>query len=421
MGKQINKEPWEGHSHQSIYDAAHAFETSSPADARKSIDDVSDQLRGIMNPLGKKVQGMLIDDWRGTAAHSLQQDMTDYFTASESACLNIRAVGDRLQPVADAMGTAQRFIEPPKSAAEIKKENPGYSDQQVQQTISGHEAIARLQMVALFSAPVVEAGQSLQDVKEPPAHNPGNITLPQTATTGDHNGTQTGGQNNQGGGQGQGASSKTGQDGQTRPAFDEGSGQQGAGQGQGQGQGSGGQGSGSGQGAGGGSPSGSGAGGLGSGLGSGSRTGADGYTSTPYTGSTRAAGYSPSSTTGTGTPGGPGALRAPGALPVPPGGAGSNPTGVGASGVRGGVGGPFGMAPYGAGAAARGGKDEDDEHPTPEILINIDNGNELFGLDDIKASPGVIGDWSEQEKAAKQRDEAEKRRYKSLGWDVKYE
>ncbi|MDM2117009.1 hypothetical protein PP322_24435, partial [Mycobacteroides abscessus] len=100
---------------------------------------------------------------------------------------------------------------------------------------------------------------------------------------------------------------------------------------------------------------------------------------------------------------------------------GTNPTGIGGAGVRGGAMGMggMGMAPMG-GAHGRGGHgEEDDEHQTPEFLINWDNGNELFG-DLPKASPGVIGDWSEHERAEKQRRESEKRRYKSMGWNVDF-
>lgn len=95
-----------------------------------------------------------------------------------------------------------------------------------------------------------------------------------------------------------------------------------------------------------------------------------------------------------------------------------NPAAMGAAGVRGG--GPMGMM-GGAGAHGRGGKGEDDdEKAIPSFLINVDNGNELFG-EPINASPGVIGDWSENEEAEKKAREAEIRRYKSLGWDVKFE
>ncbi|CPW33571.1 Hypothetical protein ERS075545_05124 [Mycobacteroides abscessus] len=59
-------------------------------------------------------------------------------------------------------------------------------------------------------------------------------------------------------------------------------------------------------------------------------------------------------------------------------------------------------------------------HATPSYLINVDNGNELFG-ETIKASPGVIGDWTENEEAEKRAREAEIRRYKSMGWNVKFE
>lgn len=79
----------------------------------------------------------------------------------------------------------------------------------------------------------------------------------------------------------------------------------------------------------------------------------------------------------------------------------------------------MGMAGMG-GAHARGQGEDDEDHEIPDILINVDNGNALFGLDDLKASPGVIGNWEEQAQALKQQREAEKRRYKSLGWDVDF-
>lgn len=101
-------------------------------------------------------------------------------------------------------------------------------------------------------------------------------------------------------------------------------------------------------------------------------------------------------------------------------GAGANPAAIGAAGVRGGAMGPMGIM-GGAGAHGKGGPGEDDdEHETPAILINLDNTYEFMG-DLPKASPAVIGDWSEQEKADKQAQEREKRRYKKLGWDVEFE
>lgn len=204
----------------------------------------------------------------------------------------------------------------------------------------------------------------------------------------------------------------------TKPQLAGGEGQQaGAGQGQGgQGSGPGGGTPGGGQGAG--------SGGAGSGLGSGS-----GGSGLPI-GSTTAAGFSPSSTStgvggsgsGVGGPSGLSALRGgaglPGGAAAGAGGGGVNPAGVGAAGVRGM--GPMGMM-GGAGGHGRGGKGEDDDdHATPQILINYDNTDEFMG-DMPAASPGVIGDWSEQEKAEKAAREREVRRYKALGWDVKFE
>lgn len=107
----------------------------------------------------------------------------------------------------------------------------------------------------------------------------------------------------------------------------------------------------------------------------------------------------------------------PGGAAAGAGGGGVNPASVGAAGVRGM--GPMGM--MGGGAHGGHGKGEDDDdHATPSYLINVDNGNELFG-ETIKASPGVIGDWTENEEAEKKAREAEIRRYKSMGWNVKFE
>lgn len=232
-----------------------------------------------------------------------------------------------------------------------------------------------------------------------------------------------GGGGNSGGGSGNNLQSPGGgtdglADKNTKPQLANGEGQGGQGQGAGSGSGSG-SGSGGGQGAG----SGSGAGGN-SPFGSGTGTGTGG-SGLPL-GATTAAGYGSSGSAGgtglaSGTAGGPSALR-PGAG-MPGGatsGAGSNPAAVGASGVRGGAMGPMGMMGGGGAHGKGGGHGEDDDHETPAILINLDNTYEFMG-DLPKASPAVIGDWSEQEKADKQAQEREKRRYKKLGWDVEFD
>ncbi|OHT81315.1 hypothetical protein [Mycobacteroides saopaulense] len=426
MGKkQIQKEHWEGHDHQSIYNAAQAFQTGSPQAAQESINSIAEQLGDIMHTLGGKVQGMLVEDWRGAAAKSLQANMSEYFRASERGIISIRHVADRMPPLADAMSAAKRSIEPPMSDAQVSQlKKSGSSDADIQQRKNQEQFFARLQMVGLFSEPVVREGDNVTDVRPPQGNNPGNITLqeptnrPEGTGTGGGNNTGGSGQNGGAGGQGSGDLSKLTNglaDKDTKPAFSDGSG----GQGQGQGAGSGG-----GSGAGGGSTQ-SGSGGSGSGLGNAlsglaGGLGKDGSGLAP--GTTTSAGFnSPSgSGSGTGTLSGPGALRGGPGVPGP-GAGGTNPAGIGGAGIRGGgIGmGGMGMAPMG-GAHGRGGKGEDDdEHQTPEFLINWDNGNELFG-DLPKASPGVIGDWSEHERAEKQRRESEKRRYKSMGWNVDF-
>ncbi|YCU76390.1 hypothetical protein ACRYGZ_06575 [Mycobacteroides abscessus] len=96
MGKkQIQKEHWEGHDHQSIYNAAQAFQTGNPQAAQESINSIAEQLGDIMHTLGGKVQGILVEDWRGAAAKSLQANMSEYFRASERGIISIRHVADR--------------------------------------------------------------------------------------------------------------------------------------------------------------------------------------------------------------------------------------------------------------------------------------------------------------------------------------
>lgn len=208
---------------------------------------------------------------------------------------------------------------------------------------------------------------------------------------------------------------------ETKPQLAGGDGQQGgAGQGQGQGAGQGG-------GSGGGTPGGgNGSGGSGSGSPFGGKDSGSGLP----VGSTTAAGFSPSATgSGAGVGSGSGvasgglsALRGgglPGGAAGGTGAGGVNPAAMGATGVRG-VGGPMGMMGGGAGAHGKGGSDGGDEHEQPQILFNYDNTDELLG-DIPPASPAVIGDFTEAEKFAKQKQEREIRRYKSMGWDVKFE
>lgn len=183
------------------------------------------------------------------------------------------------------------------------------------------------------------------------------------------------------------------------------------------------QGSGMGGGSGGGMPS-SGAGGSGLPSSLGSHGGKDPSTGLPI-GTTTAAGYSPTTSTGSGAGAGAGTLSPlrPGA--GMPGGAVSgnsssaiNPSAMGAAGVRGmGMG---GMGMMGAGARAAGHGDDEGDRATPDILINQDNTNDFIGPLP-SASPAVIGNWDEQEDAAKRAEEKEIRRYKALGWDVKFQ
>ncbi|OAT67079.1 hypothetical protein AWB85_12955, partial [Mycobacteroides immunogenum] len=342
--------------------------------------------------------------------------------------------GDAANSAYDAVDRTYKKIANPDTGLAAEAGKLGQAADQDAETLIAAGRVPQNYPVPDKNASKDEKQQALNAIRseaqrvytDPMSANRPNVTDPDVEQLGSGPGDQGGGGNggggNGGGGSGGGTQTPSASDGlaskDTKPQLAGGDGQQaGAGQGQGQGSG-GGQGGGQGSGSGG---SGSG-GGLGSGLGSGS-----GGSGLPL-GSTTAAGFSPSSTgtggggsaTGLSGPGGLSALRGGGLPGGAVGGAGSggiNPAAMGASGVRGG---PMGMM-GGAGGHGRGGKgEEDEERPIPSFLINVDNGNELFG-ESVKASPGVIGDWSENEEAEKKAREAEIRRYKSMGWDVKFE
>ncbi|NGX07316.1 hypothetical protein [Mycobacteroides franklinii] len=402
---------WQGMSHQEIVSKLSGLGVES---ARAEADRwtavygaVSDSIDTAM-----KVRSKLLDtdSWSGEAANSAYDAVDRTYKKIANPDTGLAAEAGKLSQAAEQDGETliaasrvpQNYPVPDKDASKDEK----------QQALNAIRAAAQ------------------STYTDPMSANRPNVTDPDVQQLGQTPNDPGGGGGNGGGGSGSGGSGGNGtqtpssSDGlankNTKPQLAGGDGQQ-AGAGQGQGSG-GGQGGGSGGGQGSGSGGGQGSGGAGSGLGSGS-----GGSGLPI-GSTTAAGFSPSST-GTGGGGSGTALSGPGGLSGLrggglPGGAASgtgaggvNPAGVGAAGVRGG---PMGMM-GGAGGHGKGGKgEEDDDHATPSYLINVDNGNELFGQS-IKASPGVIGDWTENEEAEKKAREAEIRRYKSMGWNVKFE
>ncbi|WP_078281650.1 hypothetical protein [Mycobacteroides franklinii] len=403
---------WQGMSHQEIVSKLSGLGVES---ARAEADRwtavygaVSDSVDTAM-----KVRSKLLDtdSWSGEAANSAYDAVDRTYKKIANPDTGLAAEAGKLSQAAEQDGETliaasrvpQNYPVPDKNASKDEK----------QQALNAIRSEAQ----SMYTNPM--------------SANRPQVTDPDVQQLGAMPGDQGGG-NGGGGGSGSGGSGGNGTqtpssaDGlankSTKPQLAGGDGQQaGAGQGQGSGGGQGG-GSGGGQGSGSGGGQGSGSG-AGSGLGTGS-----GGSGLPI-GSTTAAGFSPSSTGaggGSGTalsgPGGLSALRGGAGLPGgAAAGAGSggvvNPAGVGAAGVRGM--GPMGM--MGGGAHGGHGKGEDDDdHATPSYLINVDNGNELFGQS-IKASPGVIGDWTENEEAEKKAREAEIRRYKSMGWDVKFE
>jgi hypothetical protein len=347
--------------------------------------------------------------WDGEAAGAAYDSVDKFYKEAANPQTGLAAEAGKISQA--ALQDGETLIAASRVAQNYPEPGPGAPTNRKREELEAIRAEAQRMYTDPLSSvnrPEITAGNSQQQLGQIP---------------------QGGGGGNGGGGSGSGGSGAGTQtpslsDGlaskDTKPQLAGGEGQQ-AGAGQGQGSG-GGQGSGSG----GGQGSGSGGSGSGGGMGSGSGSKDSGL---PL-GSTTAAGFSPSSTGagggGSGTalsgPGGLSGLRGGAGLPggaaaAGAGGGGVNPVSVGAAGVRGG---PMGMM-GGAGAHGRGGKGEDDDdHEIPSYLINVDNGNALFG-EEIKASPGVIGDWTENEEAEKKAREAEIRRYKSMGWDVKFE
>ncbi|OHU30840.1 hypothetical protein BKG76_03740 [Mycobacteroides franklinii] len=424
MSKQVSAEDWYSKSHAEIYAAGQAFLSGYPETNRERFHKKAQDLREAMTNAMREIQNEVANHWHGKAAIAMQTKYSEFFDEVDKYATRIETFGDKLAPLPGPMEAARK-IKPPMSPQEEQAHMKnfvakGMGEAAARKAVDTQKAAdedhARWQMTGDFSQPVVDHGRgaSIDDETTTPTGG-GDIQTP--------NSTGGGGQNGGGSGGGQGAGgANNATDGlankDTKPAYSDGSGNQ-SGQGQGAG-------SGSGSGSGGGSPQSGSGGGSGSGLGnalSGLGGGSDKTGSGLPLGSTTAAGYSsPSgSGSGTGTLSGPGALRGGAGVPGLGGGTGTNPAGIGGAGVRGGAMGMggMGMAPMG-GAHGHGSKgEEDDEHETPEFLINWDNGNELFG-DLPKASPGVIGDWTEHERAEKQRRESEIRRYKSMGWNVDF-
>ncbi|MBB4855252.1 hypothetical protein HNP40_002653 [Mycobacteroides chelonae] len=415
MGDLIQPEDWNSHSHASIYSSAQAFDSGKPTALAGAYRDVGTNMHEEATVMGRKVQLAVTEHWRGQAAQGMQSAYGEFFKDVDGYVTKLFAMANALPPVGSAMDTSKASIQPPMPPQTTTMgRTMGLSDAQLKQKAAEDEKYARWQMSNLFSQPVVSAGSGA-DINDTPAGGTGGGAA--GVTTG--GGGVSGGAAGMSGGDGK-LQSPSGADGladrNTKPQLAGGDGQQaGAGQGGGAGAGSGG-------GApGGGSPSGmgSGAGGLGSGSDRG------GYGPGMVPGSTQAAYHQPPTSGAGGATSGPGSLRpgfggVPGAAPGTGGGA--NPAGISASGVRG-VG-PMGMGPMGmagAGAHGKGAKGEDDdEHGTPELLKNLDNSEEWLGERRTFIPGGVLGDFKAMEDADKQALEAEKRRFKSIGWNVKF-
>lgn len=415
MGKHsASPDDWNSHSHSDIYQTAQAFNSGKVSNVSSNIVQIAGNLRTTHVAAGNKVQGILGTKWRGEAAQKAEEKLSALFKNADKVVDAITAVSDALPPVGHAMDAAKSAIQPPidpkiaDTFLQVGNNSPAAQQaaQKVRQQIAADEQHARHQMTSIFSQPAVDASNPVEDIPNPFSKD--DLAKPQVEPgRGEH----------PGGGIDQ---NSHGQDGQTRPAFHEGAADH-SGQGREHGQGqSGGLGSGSGSGS---SGQSGGSGSTGSG-GSSPAPGSDlrGSGASPYApayspGSTTAAGYSPSTAPGAGVP----TLRPGASSPGVSGGTGTNPAVIGAAGARGGAGAFGGMGIGGMGSAhdrSRG--DDDDEHERPEFLFNYDNTDDFLG-DPRPASPSVIGEFKEIEKFEKQKREKEIRRYKSMGWDVKFE
>ncbi|MBB4855772.1 hypothetical protein HNP40_003181 [Mycobacteroides chelonae] len=401
---------WQGMSHQEIVSKLTGLGVES---ARAESDRWTNVYGAVSDSVdtAMKVRSKLLDSesWSGEAANSAYDAVDRTYKKIADPDTGLAAEAGKLSQAAEQDGETLIAASRVPNSYPVPDKNA--SKDEKQQALNAIRAAAQSTYTNPMSA-------NRPQVTDPDVQQLG-------AMPGDQGGGNGGGGGNAGGSGGGGGGTQTPSPsegkakGDTKPQLAGGEGQQGsAGQGQGQG---GGQGGGQGSGSGGGQ----GYGGAGSGLGSGS-----GGSGLPI-GSTTAAGFSPSSTgtgpggSGSGVGGGPGgglsALRGGAGLPggaAGGNGSGINPAAMGAAGVRGG--GPMGMMGS-PGAHGRGGKGEDDgEKATPQILINYDNTDDFIGPLP-SASPGVIGNWDEQEKVAKANKEREIRRYKALGWDVKFE
>ncbi|SKM84880.1 hypothetical protein [Mycobacteroides abscessus] len=404
---------WQGRSHGEIVGLLSALKSDAAHEESKRWDNTSTAVADSIDT-AMAARTKLLDNtiWDGEAASAAYDSVDKFYKEAASPQTGLAAEAGKISQA--ALQDGETLIAASRVAQNYPEPGPGAPTNRKKEELEAIRAEAQRMYTDPLSAanrPEITDGNGQQQMGQIPQGGGGGNGGGSGSGSGGGSGTQTPPSSSDG------VASKD-----TKPQLAGGEGQQaGAGQGQGQGSGSGGgQGAGSGSGGG----QGSGSGGSGSGLGSGS-----GGSGLPI-GSTTAAGYSPSAATGTGVggsgaaAGGPGGLSAlrggaglPGGAAAGAGGGGVNPASVGAAGVRGM--GPMGM--MGAGAHGGHGKgDDDDDHATPSYLINVDNGNALFG-EEIKASPGVIGDWTESEEAEKKAREAEIRRYKSMGWNVKFE
>ncbi|SHT51327.1 hypothetical protein [Mycobacteroides abscessus] len=404
---------WQGRSHGEIVSLLSALKSDAAHEESLRWDNTSTAVADSIDT-AMAARTKLLDNtiWDGEAASAAYDSVDKFYKEAASPQTGLAAEAGKIAQAASQDG--ETLIAASRVAQNYPEPGPGAPTNRKKEELEAIRAEAQRMYTDPLSAanrPEITDGNGQQQMGQIPQGGGGGNGGGSGSGSGGGSGTQTPPSSSDG------LASKD-----TKPQLAGGEGQQaGAGQGQGQGSGSGG---GQGAGSGSGGSQGSGSGGSGSGLGSGS-----GGSGLPI-GSTTAAGFSPSSTTGTGVggsgaaTGGPGGLSAlrggaglPGGAAAGAGGGGVNPASVGAAGVRGM--GPMGM--MGAGAHGGHGKGEDDDdHATPSYLINVDNGNALFG-EEIKASPGVIGDWTENEEAEKKAREAEIRRYKSMGWNVKFE
>lgn len=170
MGKHsINPENWYQRDHQSIYQTAQAFDSSKVTETSQKLCKVAEELHSIMNTTGQKVQNIILADWRGQAAETAQEGFSALFKRSDSIVDTTRQIANVLPALGHAMDTTKASIEPPVSATTAMATASTDSELLAAANLAraAEQQHAQYQMTSLFSQPVVDTSNTVDDVPNP--------------------------------------------------------------------------------------------------------------------------------------------------------------------------------------------------------------------------------------------------------------